>query len=255
MNFGHFRFLPRNNDEAIPMDLLHALGIPMPDDALEQFPSDHGRNVWFHDQYAALDLHSIIWDEELFTAEQILDCSVYEEFLDKVDQFAEDARKVADEGWLGLYLQNDDILSWANDKTWRRSPILLDGSLIGSDKPYHLVEGHTRVGTLKGLVEGGTLSPDSKHWVWVGRPHETCDPEGQWKAPFLAARAPFRTWLFDCKTHGDDIGPVVDQLQAAGLAEESPEAVVAWAEGEDAMKPHMELLKQYRERWENAAES
>jgi hypothetical protein len=35
-------------------------------------------------------------------------------------------------------------------------------------KELHLVEGHTRLGMLKGLIEKGLLSENSIHKVWVG---------------------------------------------------------------------------------------
>jgi hypothetical protein len=49
-----------------------------------------------------------------------------------------------------------------------RPPVFLEGHLVGRGPGLHLVEGHTRIGLLAGLVDAGILGPDSVHCAWVG---------------------------------------------------------------------------------------
>jgi hypothetical protein len=49
-----------------------------------------------------------------------------------------------------------------------RSPVLIKGALVGRSSKLHLVEGHTRLGTLLGLLSAGVIAPESRHLVWVG---------------------------------------------------------------------------------------
>lgn len=59
----------------------------------------------------------------------------------------------------------------------------------------HLVEGHRRLGALRGLVKGGWLEPDSTHRVWIGRVEDPPFPEGPWRDVVRAHPVPFAEWL------------------------------------------------------------
>jgi hypothetical protein len=45
----------------VPIELLRALRLPMPDDVLEQFVFDHGTNGEFQERFGDLDLHAVRW--------------------------------------------------------------------------------------------------------------------------------------------------------------------------------------------------
>jgi hypothetical protein len=55
-----------------------------------------------------------------------------------------------------------------------RPPVAVRGELVGSDRPIQL-EGHTRYGALRGLVESGILGEDTLHEIWIGVRASTTD--------------------------------------------------------------------------------
>jgi hypothetical protein len=144
-----------------------------------------------------LDLHSIRWELVNLHAQQILACSVYKPFADLVQSVAEMASSIPSKGWEHVNLSPGAAEYWRANGTWMRAPLGISGQLVGSDAAIHLVEGHTRLGMLRGLVESGILSGSSTHHVWVGeactRPHE----EGPWREVLKRERMPFADWLMD----------------------------------------------------------
>ena len=60
---------------------------------------------------------------------------------------------------------------WTDDGTWSVCPVFADGALLNPDCGVHgglvLVEGHTRLGLLRGYLERGDISAESKHRCWT----------------------------------------------------------------------------------------
>ena len=56
------------------------------------------------------------------------------------------------------------------DGTWRVPPYMIDGRLMEPPTAgLCLIEGHTRMGVLRGSLRRGDIVPDSLHEVWVAR--------------------------------------------------------------------------------------
>jgi hypothetical protein len=150
------------------MEVLKALRLPMPDDVLEQFVHDHGIRDEFQCQYGELDLHSIRWRIEPITAERLLSASIYPPFAKWVETVANRTRVVPAQGWTGVLLPPGAARHWQQKRTWIRPPVFLSGVVLRRDISLHLVEGHTRLGALRGLVESGMIAPTTLHEVWLG---------------------------------------------------------------------------------------
>jgi hypothetical protein len=174
MHYWEIMRFRRTSVGTVPLEVLQALALPMPRDVLEQFVFDHGTKDEFQQQYGHLDLHALRWDLLSIRAEEILACSVYPDFSQWMKTVADRTRVVPGEGWNDVRLPPATLKHWQDHHTWVRAPVMLRGDLVGSDRKLHLVEGHTRVGALRGLVESGVLPPSCVHLVWVG---EGCSPQ------------------------------------------------------------------------------
>ena len=137
-----------------------------PQDVIEQFYIDHGRKEEFQEQYSDLDISNIYWSEQVLDFDVIKAFIVYPEFVNWVQSCKLRSKLVAvNNNWLKIQNSQDVINYWKQNHTWVRSPVILKGM----NSKLSLVEGHTRLGTLLGLVESGMISNCSQHLVWVGK--------------------------------------------------------------------------------------
>ena len=61
----------------------------------------------------------------------------------------------------------DAVVShWKKHSTWVAPPVFLQN--VVNLGPLRLIEGHTRLGTLRGTLEHGVISAESLHSAWVG---------------------------------------------------------------------------------------
>ena len=140
-----------------------------PEDVIEQFYSDHGRKDSFQNQYEKIDLSRIMWSLLSVRADKLSDCSYYKRFETRVNACAAWGDHIANEGWDYLNFYPVKVVnSWKTAKSWFRIPIMINGNLINLDSTYHLVEGHSRLGLLKGLVRSAILENASSHKIWYG---------------------------------------------------------------------------------------
>lgn len=160
--------LPKEESDKIPMGVLVALDLPMPSDVLEQFCSDHGRKEEFQEQYGHLNLRELLWQLQSIPAKQLVQATVYEEFQCYPREVSERVAGFQKDGWECIDCRSEVIEQWRKHQTWLRPPILLVGNLVGQGPSLHLVEGHTRLGILAGLVKAGIVDAESTHQAWVG---------------------------------------------------------------------------------------
>lgn len=133
-------------------------GVDWPSLAIQQFLYDHGTKGEFLEQYGHLNLLSLRWELVTITALELLGCTYHRDFS-RVPDTARDPRSM-----LARYRQAYGYAVW--DGSWKVPPLVLNGSLC--DPPQlrpHLIEGHTRLGVLIGLVRLGEVSPESIHEV------------------------------------------------------------------------------------------
>lgn len=153
----------------IDLDALRQALPSTPENVLNQVYADHGRNCAFQRQYRHLDIGRIEWKLERVSGEEIVACTVWPEFQDWFDSVACRVNAFATQGWNCIDIRSDVRLSWECERTWIRPPILLSGAIAPLAPRLHLVEGHTRIGLLSGLIAVDVLSGMSEHLVWIGR--------------------------------------------------------------------------------------
>lgn len=185
-----------------------ALGLPMPDDVLEQFILDHGLNHHFRAKYGELDLHGLAWSKERLPIGVIASCS------SKFNTFiAENRSKYGEASLDELPLRPSARTSWSTTGTWDRAPVFLFDVLPPPDA-RHLVEGHTRVGALLGFQDNphkvAAISPN--HDCWIGRRAASSVNPPDWKGVRRRFPISFKRWLFEAIGEDTLKGDVADVL-------------------------------------------
>ena len=248
----------RTSAGVVPMEVLESLGLPIPDDVLEQFVFDHGTKWEFQEQYGDLDLHAVRWQHLTFPASEILACSVYPNFLKRVTGVADWTRAVPERGWADVCILPKAAVYWQQYGTWMRSPIMMRGELVGSSATLHLVEGHTRTGALRGLVESGVLPQSSAHWVWVGEAVRPEVPDERWREVLRTERMPFLDWLIGRVGDDGEIGKVASRLIDVQYSSVSRvriegndlDAVVTFARRDPKLGPMIDTITEAHAEWE-----
>jgi len=54
--------------------------------------------------------------------------------------------------------------------TWAVPPVIVAGGVIGTNAGYELLVGHTRLGSMLGVLDRGDVAEANRHLVWVGSP-------------------------------------------------------------------------------------
>jgi hypothetical protein len=239
---------------AVPMDVLRRLRLPMPEDVLEQFLGDHGIKHEFQQQYGELDLHGLRWDLVQTAAKEIIACSAYPGFQEWVQSCRKRTLDVPKTGWAGVHLAADAKKHWQTHRTWRRAPVFIRGELVGSDRPLHLVEGHTRTGALKGLVESEWLSGDSMHEIWLASLADVPSQDASWQQVLREERMPFADWLIYRTADNGPLGKVSDKVLSARCDEEIDgadlAAVLAFIAKDPNLARHAGLVQEAHRRWQ-----
>lgn len=152
-----------------------ARNIQWPSAVIEQFLFDHGCNHHFVEQYGHLDLEHIEWTLKSITASELSKSTYHEDLGERLTSVAEHPHDT-----LRMY-RSPELISRRGEpwnRTWAVPPVLLSGEL--RDPPQaelHLVEGHTRMGVLIGLLRLGEVEPTSEHLAYVGS-RRTSNPDG-----------------------------------------------------------------------------
>ena len=139
-----------------------------PVEVAQQFYADHGRKEDFQSQYGHLQLRSIIWGNVKVLGSGLHDINIYSNFRNWFDSVGRRAEEYSELGWMGIDTRRAVQQHWEKFGTWDLSPILIDGSFVNSFSRMHLIEGHTRIGLLSGLIRCGVVPEDSKHSIWMG---------------------------------------------------------------------------------------
>lgn len=166
--FAELKTLPRESSGCVSEQALRALNLPVPDDVLEQVLCDHGANPEFQIQYARLDLRATEWHLEHRRASELCGASVYSRFSHWVESVEHRTRTIRAGSWREFDVRDAVVAHWRTNGTWQRAPVFLDHGPLGQPTGIHLIEGHTRLGALRGLVGLGMVRTDSEHVVWVG---------------------------------------------------------------------------------------
>ncbi len=166
MNFRDLRKLDINASSQLSLEKLCGLLPNTPKDVVEQFYVDHGTNSDFYDSYDNLNISDLVWEKKLLPYTAIKDCDLISipDFENWVSTCCDRTKRVAENrDWNKIGQYSPEVIEhWKIQNTWLRSPLFLK-----VENCYRLVEGHSRYGCLKGLIESGVLEEKSQHLVWV----------------------------------------------------------------------------------------
>ncbi|UYM14589.1 hypothetical protein [Endozoicomonas euniceicola] len=169
MKFHDLMDIPYNQDTGcIDKIYLESKLTKTPEDVLQQLYHEHGRNFDFQSQYKEIDISEITWELQELQAEELLRISYYHEFSPWFEGVLKRPESFKTRGWDCIDTRQEIREFWSQYNTWLTSPIVFDNSVYSIGLKYHLVEGHTRVALLKGLIQNGVLSKETKHKVWIG---------------------------------------------------------------------------------------
>ncbi len=167
MRFSDLAKLEYFRRDALEDELRRRLpGTPI--DVIRGVYIDHGQKSEFQEQYSALEIDRIRWQETQVSGRLLTECSYYEGFMGHVTLLESSVREPDEEIWHWLTDDPKRADYWRTYQTWITPPFFLHGSLLGKQSPYHLVEGHTRMRVLRGAHAQGVISPDKQHTIWLG---------------------------------------------------------------------------------------
>ncbi len=169
MRFCDLLNLPYDSAANIDRDSLKRCLPDTPDDVLTQVYADHGRKDDFQSQYGELDITSLRWEKRDFSAAEIAASCHYDRFDNWIDGVEQRVAQFSAQGWACIDTRPNVVAHWREHMTWLRLPVFIAGHLIGAPTPLRLVEGHTRVGLLRGLIKAGVLATSSQHEIWLGQ--------------------------------------------------------------------------------------
>jgi hypothetical protein len=136
----------------------------------EEFYRPFGRQDIHQSEYGFLDIAKIKWSKRYLTADVINSSSILKDFSPWVNTVSERVQNFSNKGWECIDTRQDVIDYWQNNKTWLKAPLFLERKLLNNknNDGIHLLEGHTRIGILKGCLKHLLISSDSIHEVWIG---------------------------------------------------------------------------------------
>lgn len=144
---------------------LKMLGVVCPDEVAVELLPKHGQDDKFMEEYGGIDLRQVEWELQDWHADELNRVSVLGRMKERVEGVAENLPY-----WASAYEGHGDRWGWNTRGTWLTPPLVIGEDLLGiAGGGWRLVEGHTRLGALKGYLQNGVIGPRSKHSVWVGR--------------------------------------------------------------------------------------
>jgi hypothetical protein len=143
------------------------LDLHWPDDVVEQWLFDHPGNGHFPTDYGTIDLTQVRWNVEAVAASVLANLPTGASEGDAIDV------------WAGQHARNVELrttgvhagvgLCWEVHGTWKRWPLLIDRQLLTpATEGLQVIEGRTRVGTMRGRLRDGLFVAD-RHLAWVAR--------------------------------------------------------------------------------------
>jgi len=140
-----------------------------PDDVVEQWLYDHSGHGRFLNDYGDIDLSRVRWTVEVVPATDLALVPTGASESSAIDDWAKQHVRNIELRNNGIHMGVGVGLCWDVHGTWRRWPLLIDRELLDPAAPgLQVIEGRTRVGTLKGRLRDGDFVAD-RHLVWVAR--------------------------------------------------------------------------------------
>jgi hypothetical protein len=159
------RMSSRGLSEYVNDDRVRALR--WPEDVVEQLLLELADHEGIQRDYGHLDLALLAWTVEVLPTATFMTIPGTPSLGDCIERFAENPEHWVSSRVSGRHVGVREM--WETHGTWKRWPILIDRVLTCADTPgLRVVEGHTRVGVLRGRTREGRRVADA-HLAWVGR--------------------------------------------------------------------------------------
>jgi hypothetical protein len=164
LSLADLAHLPRPGSGKDDREFFHSeckrLGLEWPPSVIDQLLFEHGDKDEFLEQYGHLNLLRLRWELRSVRASELIPCTSHEEFSDRVRSVAKHPHWTLE--------QYSKAYGRIRDHSWKVAPLLIEGRLREPPQiELHLVEGHTRIGVLMGLVQLGEVPADSEHDAFV----------------------------------------------------------------------------------------
>jgi len=165
-----------NNIELIHYDteksiqkLKNEFGINAPDSVIKQFYLDLSNKSDFLEFYGNINLNSIKWALVDVPTKDLLDIGDAATCPDYLVEISRNAALYNELGDDAIDSRKDVAEYWKVYGTWKTPPIFLDGTKLKKPtKKLHLVEGHTRLGCLKGVYTERLIELADFHQIYYG---------------------------------------------------------------------------------------
>lgn len=149
---------------------LESRGVNAPAQVIKDFYYGIRKDECIQEACGLLNLENIEWQLCSIKASELsLLNSIFDEFIVEIKT---DVLKNGHNAWCleSRKMFNRAIFDhWENNKTWLIPPIAIEGCLINKKKRL-LVEGHTRMGILRGFLVRNEVEPNSEHKIYIGHP-------------------------------------------------------------------------------------
>lgn len=155
------------NEAIIALRTVYNLNAP--DLVLRQFYIEHSDKDSFQNLYENIDLLRIKWSlikvpKSVFLSNELT--ATHNSYLNEI---SEDAKFYDKYGDYVIAKKENDLKYWKQEGTWRTPPVFISGTILGQKMSnYHLVEGHTRVGSLRGICRYNLLPILEEHEIYFG---------------------------------------------------------------------------------------
>lgn len=137
----------------------------VPIDVATQFLADHARKDSYQEYYSWLDLSNLLWVLELHTASDLVTCRYNPNFKTWVGTCTKKGMNVPLKGWQAIDSRKSVQMSWKEHRSWEVPPVFIRKK--GANRScLELVEGHSRIGCLIGLMKEGEIQLNSNHTIW-----------------------------------------------------------------------------------------
>jgi hypothetical protein len=140
-----------------------AAGLACPFDVFEQLFHDHHEDSDFARDLTRVDWSRVAWDDQLLSGVRMRQVGVPRGYQYAVDEAQ------AQTFLYGLQDERAEVMdSWRESHTWVRSPVLLEGDVLGLIVGLELHVGFTRLGDLYGMLDRREVGEVQGHRVWIG---------------------------------------------------------------------------------------
>ena len=152
------------------IDLLkERYSVDAPDSVIEQFYLDHNNDDMFKSLYGDLDILKLKWSLIDVETERFLQIDKAASYPDFLEETSEDASHFDERGEKAIAHINEDLEYWKTYGSWSVPPIFINGHMLSNPTTdFHLVEGHIRVGSLRGINKYKLLKITKMHKVYFG---------------------------------------------------------------------------------------